>query len=235
MTLDGSPQMAAAAADLHRVRRIVLIDRQRLFRQAMRALLASDEEFSVVGDAGEAREALSLIEALKPDVVVTDLHLGNGSGDEHIAEIRARFPNVAILVLTALRAHDVAAQVRRAGALGYLLKDEGQSELRAALREVAARRNYRTSRRPIRAGRTPPRGRSLGSRAVCLTERQREVLRSLALGHGTREIAARLGVSVKAVHKLRERLRHALEVDGTAALTRFAVREGFADEGALSR
>ena len=236
MTLIASPRTATAGSDERRACRIVVVDSQRILRQALRILLAAEDEFAVIGDAGQGAEALELIDALRPDVVVTDLHVMEGSGVQIIEQIHARFPKVAILVLTALRAHDVVAAVRKAGALGYVLKDRGSGELLSALREVAAGRWYRSvasAGRVTRAG--TDEASHLGGRAAYLTERQREVLRGVALGYGAREIAQKLGVSVKAVHKQRERLREALQLNSTAALTRFALREGIAQESSARR
>jgi DNA-binding NarL/FixJ family response regulator len=226
MTLTAAPGLATAGAEQQRVYRVLLIDPQRIFREALQLLFERQAEFAVLGGADQPCEALALIAALKPDIVVTELQLGASSSTRHIEEIRAHHPQTAVLVLTALRAHDVAARVRRAGALGYLLKDQDRSELWTALREVAAGRWYQG------AARRAPRVRSRrgyddsSARAALLTERQRQVLRSVALGYRTREIAQMLGVSVKAVYRQRERLRHALQLDSTAALTRFAAREG---------
>jgi DNA-binding NarL/FixJ family response regulator len=209
--------------------RVVLIDGQRLFRQALAALLAGQGEYTVVGETGQADEALELIATLQPALVITELQLSGGSGVELISQIHARFPEVAILVLTTVRAREVAATIRRAGALGYLLKDCACTELRAALRDVACGRWHR-SRTGTRAARAPLTDPSVSTRAAYLTERQRLILRSVARGHPTREIAQMLGVSVRAVHQQRERLRATLQLNSTAELTRFAVREGFAEE-----
>src|SRR6266480_4217302 len=168
MTLIDSPETATPAVQARRAYRIVLIDGQRLFRQALRILFATEREFAVVGEAEQAAEAVELVASLQPDVVVTDLHLTDGSAVPLIEQIHARFPKVAIVVLTSARARDVAAAVRKAGALGYR----------------------------------------------------------------TREIAQMLGVSVRAVHRQRERLRLALHLNSTAELTRFAVREGFTEGAA---
>ena len=144
MTLVDSPETAAPAVQARRAYRIVLIDSHRIFRQAVRMLFATEGEFTVVGEAGDAPEAVELIASLQPDVAVTDLHLAGGSAVPLIEQIHARFPKVAILVLTSARAHDVAAAVRKAGALGYLLKEHGREELLRALREVTAGRWYRS-------------------------------------------------------------------------------------------
>src|SRR5207237_973792 len=134
--LAGSPETATPAVQARRAYRIVLIDGHRIFRQAVQSLFAAEGEFTVVGEAGHAAEAMELIGSLQPDVAVTDLHLADGSAVPLIEQIHARFPKVAILVLTSARAHDVAAAVRKAGALGYLLKEHGPAELtRCAVRE----------------------------------------------------------------------------------------------------
>ena len=236
MTLIASPRTTTSGSQKRCPCRIVVVDSQRILRQALRILLAAEHEFAVVGDAGQGSEALELIGTLQPDVVVTDLHVTEGSGVQLIEQIHARFPKVAILVLTALRAHNVVAAVRKAGALGYVLKDRGRGELLKALREVAAGRWYRSIAPAAAASRAwMDEGGCLSTRAAYLTERQRQVLRWVALGYRAREIAQKLGVSVRAVHKQRERLRDALQLNSTAALTRFAALEGLAQESAASR
>jgi DNA-binding NarL/FixJ family response regulator len=227
----GAPATVLAHSEELRTTRVVLVDGQRLFRQALCAVLTKEGAYTVVGETDQAAEALNLVAALQPAVVITELQLSGGSGVQLIEQIHARFPTVAILVLTTLRAHDVPATIRRAGALGYLLKDCGWNEMRTALREVACGRWYRSLSVAARTGRVPLLDRNLSTRAAYLTERQRQILRSLARGHPTREIAHKLGVSVRAVAQHRERLRATLQLNSTAELTRFAVREGFAGEG----
>lgn len=233
MTLTASPSTGAPAADEQPAFRVVLVDGHCIFRQALRILLAAEKDFAVVGETGRAAEALELIGSLQADMVLTDLHLSGGSSVQFIELVRARFPEVAILVLTAQRARGAAAAARKAGALGYLLKDHGRAELSSALREVAAGRWYCSDVPAARTGAPVEEG-SSSTQATYLTERQRQVLRSVALGHSTREIAQMLGVSMKAVHKQRERLRIALQLNSTAALTRFAVREGLIQESPAS-
>src|SRR2546423_6082759 len=199
MTLIDSPESATPAVQARRAYRIVLIDGHRIFRQALRILFATEREFAVVGEAGHAAEAVELIGSLQPDVVVTDLHLTDGSAVALIEQIHARFPKVAILVLTSARASDVARAVRRAGARGYLLKEHGHEELLRALREVTAGRWYR-SITPEACPRTAARDdRYLNNRAAYLTQRQRQGLRSVALGYRTRQIAPMLGARARAL------------------------------------
>jgi len=228
MILTAPLAAATPAATRAPVCRVVLVDGQRLFREGLRVLLASEHGFCVVGEAAQSSEALELVSNQQPDVVITELHLSDGSAVRLIDEMHARFPNVAILVLTAVRARDAAAAVRRAGALGYLLKECGRSELFRALRTVLAGHSYRsgtpTSRTRVRAD-----SGGAANRVAYLTERQRLVLRSVARGQPAHQIAEMLGVSVRAVHRHRQRLRNTLQLDSTAALARFALREGLAE------
>jgi two-component system NarL family response regulator len=210
-----------------RATRILLVDGQQIFRHAVRMLFADDAAFDVVGECGAARAALELAGVLQPDVVITELQLSDTQSVDFIEQLRARQPSVAILVLTTLRARERVAAARRAGARGYLLKECGRAELLSAVRAVAAGRSYR-SRAP--RARAHPSGAQLGTQAAVLTERQRAVLRSLALGYRTREIAQMLGVSVRAIYRQRESLRNTLQLNSTAALTRFAVYEGIAED-----
>ena len=215
-----------------RVSRILLVDGQQIFRHALRMLLADNTAFNVIGECGTARGALELAEVLQPGVVITELQLPDRQGVELIEQLRARQPSARILVLTTLRARERVAAARRAGALGYLLKECGRAELLSAVRAVAAGQHYRASALSPRAprARTHTGGAHLGAQAAVLTERQRMVLRSLALGYRTREIAQMLGVSVRAIYRQRESLRNTLQLNSTAALTRFAVYEGIAED-----
>jgi two-component system, NarL family, nitrate/nitrite response regulator NarL len=224
----GAPATVPLHSEELHTTRVVLVDGQRLFRQALCALLAEEGAYTVVGETGQAAEALHLVARLEPAVVITELHISGASGVQLIEQIHARFHKVAILVLTAVRAHDATAAVRRAGALGYLLKDCGSTELRSALRAVVAGQSYR-SRTPSSRARVRAEFRCAANGVAYLTERQRVVLRLVARGQPARQIAQMLGVSVRAVHRQRERLRTTLQLDSTAALARFALREGFAE------
>ena len=211
--------------------RIVLLDRQRILRQALQALLTAHAGFLVVGDTGDLGEALALIETLRPSVLLTDLYVSEGSRLRHIEDIHAHFPQLAILVLTALRGRGLVAEIRRAGARGYLTSDAGSRTLRSALREVAAGRWYRAEAPAQKARRLPRTTGANGSPSMYLTERQRQLLRSVALGQRARDIAARAGVSVRAIYKQRQRLCDVLQLHSTAALTRFAALEGLTETG----
>ena len=228
MTLNQATECELSAQE-SRTTRVLLIDAHRLFREAVRLVINALEGFEVVGEAANAGDAMALVESLQPDVVVTDLPLPDRSGARFIGEFQLRCPAATVLVLSASGHEERVAIAMKAGAQGYLVKDSGRDELLVALREVAAGRRYlskacSTTRRRVRE--------AAGSdtAALNLTERQREVLRSVAMGYRNQDIAERLGVSVKAVQKHRARLSNLLDLRGTAALTLFAVRTGLIPE-----
>lgn len=226
MTLTALPGITAVIAEEQRAYRVLLIDARCLFRQALRALLDAQPQFAVVGEADRGSEALRLAGLLNPDVVLTDLELADGNGVAFIEALRTQYPRLRILVLTAVRARGMAAAAKRAGAAGYLLKDCKRGELLTALREIGAGRWYCSAVSTPAAATRGGASDHLGAQGAYLTERQREVLRAVALGHSTREIARMLGVSQRAIHGHRERLRNKLQLSGTAALTRFAALHG---------
>jgi len=220
------------AAQTTRTCRVLLIDGHRILREAVRSIIDASEGFQVVGEAAGATQALQLIESLQPDLVLTDLPLPDRSGVKFIAEFLLRRPQAAVLVLSAVRDKERANGAMKAGARGYLRKDCGRAELLAALREVSAGRRY------VCESFSAPRRRSAreepeigGNPTTDLSERQLEVLRSVALGYRNKDIAQRLSVSVKAVQKHRARLSNLLNLHGTAALTLYAVRTGLVSEG----
>jgi DNA-binding NarL/FixJ family response regulator len=228
MTLNDSSGSDLPAQDDRQPHRILLIVSQTILRQAVRMMIDADDNFDVVGEAGTVAEALRLVDLLEPDVVLTDIPMPDRSGVQLISELRAQRPQLAILVLTTLRTPDRVAAALKAGALGYILKDCGRAELLAALDAVAAGRKYlcKGLRTPSRRSAARGPSESGGAPVTSLTERQRQVLRSVALGYGNKEIAHMLGVSTKAVQKHRDRIRTVLNVQSTAGLTMYAVREG---------
>jgi DNA-binding NarL/FixJ family response regulator len=224
---DGQGSVPAAQIDLP-ANRIIIVTSQRILREAVRAILEGNAALEVVGDAGSASEALTLIDSLKPDVVLTDVTPTDRSGVQFISELHSRWPDVGILALAELGSSVGDEAARKAGALGYVLKSCGSAELLQAIGQVASGQQYvykslQLRRRQARIG--EPSRRSKTS-AVKLTVRQLEVLRSVALGFDNREIAQMLGISAKAVSKHRTRLRNTLDLRGTAGLTLYALRQG---------
>lgn len=207
--------------------RVLLADDHDLFRAGLRVLLQDLAGVEVVGEAGEGREALRQVGELRPDVVLMDLMMPGLNGLEATARIAQEFPAVRVLVLSMNAAEEFVLPAVRAGASGYILKNARPAELEQAIRAVARGETYLT---PAVSGhliddyrrRTPGEGDSLDK----LTPRQREVLQLVAEGHSSKEIARRLGVSVKTVETYRSQLMDALDIRDIAGLTRYAIRKG---------
>lgn len=207
--------------------RVLLADDHDLFRAGLRVLLQDLDGFEVVAEAGDGREALRQVEAHRPDVVLMDLMMPGLNGLEATAQMAREFPGVRVLVLSMNAAEEFVLPAVRAGASGYVLKNARPDELEQAIRAVARGETYLT---PAVSGhliddyrrRTADEVDSLDK----LTSRQREVLQLVAEGHSSKEIARRLGLSVKTVETYRSQLMDALDIHDIAGLTRYAIRKG---------
>lgn len=208
--------------------RILLADDHALVRQGFRALLAAIADFEVVGEAANGREALRFIRALAPDIALMDISMPELNGLDATAHALREQPQLKVIIVSmhATEAHVIEAL--RAGAAGYLLKDADAGELERAIRAVARGERYlapavshHVIERFMRAEPAPA--------ADALSPRQREVLQLIAEGRSTREIAARLHLSVKTVETHRAQLMQRLDIYDVAGLTRYALRIGLID------
>jgi DNA-binding NarL/FixJ family response regulator len=207
--------------------RVLLVDDHRLFRAGIRALLHGVADVEVVAEAGDGREALRLIAAHNPNVVLMDIAMPNLNGLDAAARMSRIFPHTHIIILTMSADEDSVLKALRAGAAGYLVKTADPEELALALRAVVRGEKFLSSAvsaHVVTACITRvDRERSSLER---LSPRQREVLQLIAEGHTTREIAARLALSPKTAEAYRGDLMKALEIHDIASLTRYAIRTG---------
>jgi two-component system, NarL family, response regulator NreC len=216
---------------LAEVIRTALCDDHRVVRSGLRRLLADEPDIEVVGEAGTADEAVALAQATRPDVFVMDQGLPGASGIEATRRLRLVSPATRVLMLTV---HDDVAYLRaafQAGAAGYLVKDAADVELVEAVRALAAGRQYvhPSLGAALLAAETPA-ARPQGPGGV-LSERELEVLRLVARGLTSAQIAERLVVSVRTVETHRAHIQHKLGVGSRAELFGFAREHGLLDQG----
>jgi DNA-binding NarL/FixJ family response regulator len=205
-------------------RRVVLVDDHALFLAGVRAELGNAVE--VVGEAGTVADAVPLITELDPDVVLLDVHLPDGSGDAVINAVSADRPGVRFLALSVSDAAEDVISVIRAGARGYVTKTISGAELTTAIERVAsgdAVFSKRLAGFVLDAFRA---GERVGGDAELdeLTPREREVLQLIARGYMSKEIARRLGISVKTVESHVSSVLRKLQLSSRHELTRWATQ-----------
>jgi DNA-binding NarL/FixJ family response regulator len=207
--------------------RVMLADDHALFRAGIRSLLLGIEGVEIVGEARDGHEALRMVAACTPDVLLLDVALPELNGIEVAERLRDQ-PGTRVLILSMFANEEFVLRSLRAGAAGYLLKDSSVVELEAALRSVADGGSYLS---PAVSGHVlAAYVRRVGQEGApaepTLTPRQREVLQLIAEGHGTKDIAARLCLSAKTVETHRAQLMERLGIHDVAGLVRYAIRTG---------
>lgn len=204
----------------------MLIDDHALVRAGIRALVSEVDGVEVVGEAGNAGEALPLIEKLQPDIVLLDLSMPGLSGFEVLADTAKRFPSIRVIVLTVHDSGHYAVEALRAGAAGFLPKSAASVELHEAIRSVAAGKNYVSGEVARKAVLQQAKVTEQNQLLQKLTPRQREILTLIADGHTMKDIARSLSISVKTVESHRAQLMERLGIYEVASLVRFSIRMG---------
>jgi two-component system response regulator NreC len=208
---------------------ILVVDDHAVVRSGLRMLLDAQQDLEVVGEAGDMRSAVFEARALKPDVILMDVVMPGASGIEATAAVLKEAPDAKVLVLSMQDDPHYVREAFSAGASGYVLKEAADAELVDAVREVAGGGRY-----------VHP---ELGARLVSaeaderakadedpLSEREREVLRLLALGHTNQEIAKMLYLSVRTVETHRAHIMQKLRLETRAELVRHAIDQGLLEE-----
>jgi len=206
--------------------RIVVVDDHQLVREGMIAVLCSHPDFQIVGEAGDGRTAVELVDQLHPDVLVVDLLLPGMPGLDVVREVHERFPGVRIVVVSLLSAEEYVVSALRQGAHGYVLKDAGTDTLAQAIRTVCAGRRYLCSplsERAIEVYLSASKIETLDLYDV-LSPREREILQLVAEGHTSAVVAERLFLSVRTVENYRTGIMHKMGFRHHTDLVRFALR-----------
>jgi DNA-binding NarL/FixJ family response regulator len=206
--------------------RVLLVDDHNLVRAGVRKILETHPGFVVVGEVGDGHQALRALQESTVDVVVLDLTMPGLDGFEVLARIKELHPSIRVLVLTMHATSEHVTRAVREGADGYLLKDSAVQELVAALEAVMAGNNYFSPAAQQALGQVLRAGSALGRPLDLLTDRERDVLKLVAHGLSTKEIAGRLDISPRTVDTHRANLMRKLGLRSVALLTQFALREG---------
>ncbi len=208
--------------------RILVADDHEVVRRGLCALLQSQPEWEVCGEAGDGREAVEKVQKLKPEAVILDIGMPTLNGLEATRQILKTNPQVKVLILTLHDSDQVVREVLNAGARGFLLKSDAARDLVAAVEALRRDKAYFTSKVATMvlegylendAGAVPlPRNRSR------LTPREREIVQLLAEGKSTKEVAVALGLSVKTAETHRSNIMRKLELHSVSDLVLYAVR-----------
>lgn len=208
--------------------RVLIADNHAVVREGLKHLLAGLPESVEVGEAGSAREAITLARAARWDIALLDIAVPGGNGLDLLKQLRREYPALPVLILSMYPEEQYALRVLKAGACGYLTKESATDQLIAAIE--AARRGQRYASPEIAARlATALEVETEESPQKNLSDREFEILRMIALGNGVSRIAARLSLSVSTVGTYRARLLRKLGLRQTAELIAYAVRHGLAD------
>jgi len=208
--------------------RIVLVEDHTILREGLRRLIELESDLRLVGEASTGAQGVEVVRSTSPTLVITDLAMPDGSGLRTIAQLRAACPNLRVLVLTSYCTDEHISAALSAGADGYLLKDASRTELMRAIRSVIAGRKYISQ--PVSTRLTSGylhRNDPAADACRRATPREREVLTRIAVGESNKRIAVALRVSVKTVEKHRTNMMRKFDLHNIAAVTLFAVRNGF--------
>lgn len=217
--------------------RVLLVDDHALVREGLARLIEEEPDLEVSGDAADVSAALKLLETEEPDVMVIDISLGAQSGLELIKQVNARYPSIHILALSMHDEKLFAERALRAGAEGYVNKEESPEKVIDAIREVLAGRIYLSDEMSDRIlRRLVDRDQSLEQSPIeTLSDRELEVLELIGRGLTTRQIAQELHLSRKTVDTYRDHLKSKLQIKTANELVRYAVAWTLGEQSAESQ
>ena len=209
--------------------RILIAEDHTILREGLRALLSSDPAFEIVGEAQEGREAIKFAQTLAPDLVLMDLSMPRMNGLEAIKEVKKLNPEIKVIALTVHKTEEYIIAALEAGADGYLLKDSTLSELVLALKSVMDGSCYLSpaiSEKVIEGYLEGRKRLKTVSAWDNLTQREREILKLIAEGNKSKQIAEYLCISMRTVEKHRANLMKKLGLHNVASLTALAMEKG---------
>jgi two-component system, NarL family, response regulator DevR len=209
--------------------RLLIVDDHEMVREGLKAMLVSEPDFSIVGDAANGEQALELIERLRPDIALLDIRLPGSSGIEVCRTVTTRYPETAVIILTTYTDDNLIAQAIQAGARGFILKDIERFDLKRSIRAVArgeAAIDPKAAVAVLAQLRKAPQG-SVEAAPEQLSSQQLVILRLVAQGLSSREIATQLYLSENTVKGYVQEILHRLGVKNRTEAVMVAVKHGW--------
>jgi two-component system, NarL family, invasion response regulator UvrY len=206
--------------------RIAIADDHAIVRRGLKQIISEMNDLRVTGEAASADELLTLIRSARFDVVVLDLTLGQRSGIDVLKQVKSEFPSLPILILSMHSEELFAVRALRAGASGYIQKEEAPDELVTAIRRIAAGRTYVSAAMSERLAEELSRGTAPSLPHERLSDRELEVFRLLGQGNSVSEIAAALNLSVKTVSTHRTRIMEKTGFRNNAEIVHYVITNG---------
>ena len=209
--------------------RILIADDHELLRRGIRNLLESSPQYEICGEVSSGREAVTAAATLKPNIVILDISMPELNGLEATRLILRANPQIQVLILTMHETERLVREVLGSGARGYVLKADAGRDLMAALEAVAAHKPFFTSKvselvlQGYLGGKLPE---GPGEVRQLLSQREREVVQLIAEGMANKEIAAKLGISIKTTESHRAHIMRKLDIHSVGELVRYAIRNG---------
>jgi len=211
------------------VTRILIADDHTILRSGIRAILDTVPEFEIVGEANNGKDAISLVGKLMPDLLLCDLSMPKTNGTEAIQRIRSRYPDIKILVLTVHKTEEYVHATLKAGANGYILKDDTSEELINALKNLMANKTYLSPsicNEVVLGYLADPSKATITHSLDQLTTREREVMKLIAEGYKNKNVAEYLSISLKTVEKHRSNMMKKLDLHSASSITSYAIKNG---------
>jgi DNA-binding NarL/FixJ family response regulator len=210
---------------------VMIIDDHAMFRAGIRALLETHDNINIVAEASDGLDGLQQATKVLPHLIITDLSMPNLNGTEAIAAIKKRIPNAKILVLTVHKVEEYIHAALKAGADGYILKDDSHDDLITAIQQVLAGKTYLSPSicknvvngyLNLSSGQVP----ELKPGRESLTLRELQVLKLIAEGNKNKQIGVLLSISAKTVEKHRSNLMRKLDLHDISSITAYAIKNG---------
>ena len=214
--------------------RVFVVDDHPIVRQGLTLLINREPDLAVCGEAEDAHTAIQAVPTAKPDILIVDISLNGPDGLDLLKDLRMRYPDLPVLILSMHDEGIYAERALRAGAQGYIMKQEAAEKVLVALRRILSKEIYVSERIANRMLQ-----RYIGSRGVGrpasvadLTDRELEVFRLIGEGHSTRRIAEELHISVKTVESYQAHIKEKLSLRSARELVQHAIQWNFGEKSA---